>query len=191
MIAVNENFPRLTPDQYLVWEEQQACRHEYIGGEVYAMAGGTVNHSEIAGNLIAMLKGHLRGSGCRTLNADARVNIPGSDDYVYPDLSVTCDERDKTTPQFITYPCLVVEVLSPATEAYDRGNKFRLYRRNPKLQDYVLVEANSIAIDLYHKGADGKWEIFDYRAGDVVELRSVNLTVAIEQVYEDIIFEVV
>jgi Uma2 family endonuclease len=189
MIALKEGFPRLTPEEYFVWEEGQNCRHEYIDGEVYAMSGGTINHSEIAGNLLAMLKAHLRGSGCKTLNSDARVNIQGSTDYVYPDLSVTCDERDWATAQFITYPCLVVEVLSPTTEAADRGDKFRRYRRNISLQDYGLVDANAIAIDLYHQDADGKWDIFDYRAGDVVTLKSVNLTFPIEQVYEDIIFE--
>ena len=190
MIAAKENFPPLTPHEYFAWEEGQTSRHEYIGGKVYAMSGGTINHCEIAGNLLAMLKTHLRGSGCKTLNSDARVNIQGSNDYVYPDLSVTCDARDQATAQFITYPCLIIEVLSPTTEAYDRGNKFRMYRRNPSLQDYVLVDANSIAIDLYHKEPDGKWDIVDYRAGDVVELKSVNLTFPIEQVYEDIIFEV-
>ncbi len=189
MGALKASFPRLTPDEYFAWEEGQNCRHEYIGGEVYAMSGGTINHSEIAGNFLALLKTHLRGRGCKTLNSDARVNIQGSSDYVYPDLSVTCDARDQASSQFITYPCLIIEVLSPTTEAYDRGHKFRRYRRNSSLEDYVLVEANSMTIDLYHKGSDGKWDIFDYRAGDMVELKSVNLTFPIEQVYEDIVFD--
>jgi len=107
MIAAKENFPTLTPNEYFAWEEGQNSRHEYIGGKVYAMSGGTINHSEIAGNLLAMLKTHLRGSGCKTLNSDARVNIQGSNDYVYPELSVTCDARDQATAQFITYPCLI------------------------------------------------------------------------------------
>ncbi len=188
MVAASDNFPKLTPEAYFAWEERQGLRHEYIGGEVFVMSGGTMNHSEIAGNLLAIVKAHLRGSGCRTLNSDARVNIPGTSDYVYPDLSVTCDERDRSTTQFITYPCLIVEVLSPTTEAYDRGQKFRMYRRNASLRDYVLVDAGSIAIDLYHKDEDGRWHILDYRSGDVVEFRSVGLGVAIEGVYENIAF---
>jgi Uma2 family endonuclease len=188
MVAAKENFPKLTPEEYFAWEEGQRSRHEYIGGEVFVMSGGTVNHSEIAGNLLSIVKGHLRGSGCKTLNSDARVNIVGTDDYVYPDMSVTCDGRDRLTTQFITYPCLIVEVLSPTTEAYDRGQKFSLYRRNDCLRDYVLIAADKIAIDLYHKNEDGRWDILDYRSGDVVELKSVELRVAIEEIYENIVF---
>jgi Uma2 family endonuclease len=188
MLAVQEHLPRFTPEEYFAWEEQQLHRHEYIDGEVYAMSGGSINHSNIAMNFGTMLKNHLKGSGCKTLNSDARVNIFESNNYIYPDLSVTCDERDKTTPQYITYPCLIVEVLSPSTEAYDRGNKFKLYRRNPSLKDYVLVDSNKMAIDLYRKDDSGNWYILNYEVGDSLDLQSVNLTFSIEQVYEDITF---
>jgi Uma2 family endonuclease len=187
MIAARECFPRFTPEEYFAWEEQQLVRHEYIDGEVYAMSGESISHSEIALNFGSLLKNHLRGSGCKTLNSDARVNILASSHYVYPDVSVTCDERDKTTTQYITYPCLVVEVLSSSTEAYDRGNKFKLYRRNPCLQEYVLVSAESMAIELFRKAGDN-WSIIDYEPGDVVELASIKLTFSIEQVYEDVVF---
>jgi Uma2 family endonuclease len=190
MIATKENFPRFTPEEYFAWEEQQQCRHEYIDGEIYAMTGGTLNHSEIAMNFGFLLKAHLRGGGCRVLNSDARVNILRSTDYVYPDISVTCDERDKTTSQYITYPCLIVEVLSPSTEAYDRGNKFRMYRRNLSLRDYVLVDTKEMAVEIYHQEEDNKWDILNYNAGDLVELKSVDLMVSIEQIYEDIVFDI-
>jgi Uma2 family endonuclease len=189
MIAAKEHFPRFTPEEYFAWEEQQLVRHEYIDGEVYAMSGGTINHSEIALNFGSLLKNHLRGSGCKTLNSDARINILASSHYVYPDVSVTCDERDKATTQYITYPCLVVEVLSSSTEAYDRGNKFKLYRRNPILQEYVLVDAETMAITMFRKSDDDKWRIIDYEPGDMVELTSIKLTFPIEQVYEDVVFE--
>jgi Uma2 family endonuclease len=122
MIAVRNNLPRFTPEEYFVWEEQQRDRYESIDGEVYAMTGGTVNHSEVAVNFVVLLNNHLRGRGCKTLNSDCRVNIVRSNDYVHPDVSVTCDDRDKTTSQYITYPCLIIEVLSPSTAAYDRGD---------------------------------------------------------------------
>jgi Uma2 family endonuclease len=190
MIAEKDTFPKFTPEEYFAWEEQQQCRHEYIDGEIYAMTGGTLNHVRIALNFGALLKNHLRGSGCQTGNSDCRVNIQGSNDYVYPDLSVTCDLRDRTATQFISYPCLIAEVLSPSTEAYDRGNKFRMYRRNPILKDYVLIDANSVAIDLYRKDEAGNWYILNYQAGDTIDLGSIKLTFSIEQVYEDIIFEI-
>jgi Uma2 family endonuclease len=188
MVALKDNFPRFTPEEYFAWEEQQLERHEYMDGEVYAMSGGTINHSDIAMNFGTMLKNHLRGSGCTTLNSDARIKIFESNKYVYPDLSVTCDDRDKSTPQYITHPCLIIEVLSPSTEAYDRGNKFKLYRKNPCLRDYVLVDSSKMAIDLYRKDDAGNWYIINYEAGDSIDLQSVNLTLSIEQVYEDIEF---
>ncbi|WP_245894277.1 Uma2 family endonuclease [Chamaesiphon polymorphus] len=86
--------------------------------------------------------------------------------------------------------CTIVEVLSPSTEAYDRGNKFRMYRRNPNLRDYILVDSNKMAIDLYRKDDSGNWYILNYEAGDSIDLKSVNLTFSIEQVYEDIEFAV-
>ena len=188
MVAIKDNSLRFTTEEYFAWDEQQLERHEYIGGEVYAMTGGSVNHSQIAVNFISFLNNHLRGSGCKTLNSDCRVNIVETNDYTYPDVSVTCDERDKTTTQYIAYPCLLIEVLSKSTEAYDRGGKFRMYRQNPILQDYVLVSSEKIEIDLYRKTESGSWEIINYQAGDTIELKSVNLTFPIERVYEGITF---
>ncbi|NJN30206.1 MAG: Uma2 family endonuclease [Synechococcales cyanobacterium RM1_1_8] len=188
MFAVPSPSPKLTPIEYFEWEEQQLCRHEYINGETYAMSGGTQNHSRIGLKVAALLDGHLTNGNCRVFNSDCRVNLVGTDDYTYPDASVSCDNRDKTSIQYITYPCLIVEVLSDSTEAYDRGNKFFRYRQNPQLQDYVLVSSREIAIDLYRKSENGRWEIINYRAGDIVELQSINLSFPIEQAYRGIDF---
>jgi Uma2 family endonuclease len=183
MISAKENPPRLTPEEYLVWEEKQLEKHEYIDGEVYAMSGGSVNHGRIAIRFTAMFDTHLDNSGCITGNSDIKVNIVETNNYTYPDASVTCDERDKSTVNYFTYPCLIVEVLSESTEAYDRGGKFRMYRKNPVLQDYLLVSSTSIEMDLYHKNDAGEWLIINYKAGDTIELKSINLNFPIEQVY--------
>jgi Uma2 family endonuclease len=188
MFAVPNHTLKLTPTEYFAWEEQQLHRHEYINGEVYAMSGGTRNHSRIALKFGALLDNHLSNSSCQVLNSDCRVNIIETNDYTYPDVSVSCDRRDKTTDQYITYPCLIVEVLSDSTEAYDRGNKFFRYRQNPQLQDYVLVSSHDIAIDIYRKNETGRWEIINYRTGDIVELQSINLSFPIEQAYRGIDF---
>jgi Uma2 family endonuclease len=187
MIATQENFPQLTPAEYFVWEEQQLEKHEYINGEVYAMSGGSKNHSLISVRFITLFSNHLETSGCETGNSDLKVNIAGTNNYTYPDVSVTCDDRDKTTTQYITYPCLIVEVLSPSTEAYDRGGKFRMYRNNPNLQDYLLVSSTSIEMDLYHQKENGEWVIINYKEGDTVELKSINLSFPIEQVYRGLV----
>jgi Uma2 family endonuclease len=189
MVAIKDRPHRFTPEEYFAWEEQQLERHEYIDGEVYAMSGGTVTHSQIASNFNRLLGNHLRGSGCKTLNSDCRVKVLEMDKYIYPDVSVTCDERDKTSTQYITHPCLLIEVLSPGTEAYDRGNKFKLYRRNPSLQEYILVSAETIEIELFRKTQTNDWQIINYQVGDVVELKSINLSIPIEQIYDDIDFE--
>lgn len=189
MVALRDDSPRFTPEEYFVWEEQQKFKHEYFDGQVYAMTGGSLNHSRIGANFTRLLGNHLSGSGCLVLNSDARVNIQESDNYVYPDASVTCDDRDKNKTQFISHPCLVVEVLSPSTELYDRTKKFKLYQRSSSLQEYVMVGSTEMSIDLYRKDEQGEWKILSYVAGDLVELKSINLTFPIEQVFEGIVFE--
>ena len=187
MIAAKESLPQLTPEEYFVWEGNQLEKHEYLDGEIYAMSGGSKNHSLISVRFITLFANHLEGGSCETGNSDLRVNIVETNDYTYPDVSVTCDERDKITTQYITYPCLIVEVLSDSTEAYDRGGKFRMYRNNPVLQDYLLVSSTSIEMDLYHKNDAGEWIILNYKAGDIIELKSINLSFAIEQVYRSLV----
>ncbi len=184
-----DNIPQLTHEEYFAWEEQQLEKHEYINGKVYAMGGGSVNHGRIAIRFTAMFDVHLANSGCITGNSDIKVNIVETNNYTYPDASVTCDERDKNTPNYFTYPCLIVEVLSSSTEAYDRGGKFRMYRNNPALQDYLLVSSTSIEMDLYHKNEAGDWLIITYKKGDTIELKSINLNFPIEQVYRGLTLE--
>ena len=183
MIAVKDNYPPFTPEEYLAWEEQQLEKHEYIDGQVYAMSGGSVNHGRIAVRFTAMFDAHLEESDCIVGNSDIKIRMVATNNYVYPDVSVTCDERDKNTPNYLTYPCLIVEVLSKNTEAYDRGGKFRLYRHNPALKDYLLVSSTSIEMDLYHKDDAGNWLIFNYKEGDIIELKSINFSFPVEQVY--------
>jgi Uma2 family endonuclease len=194
MIAAKHNSLTMSPEAYFAWEAKQLEKHEYIDGQVYAMSGGSVNHGRIAIKLTALLDTHLANRPCITGNSDIRLNIVGTSNYTYPDASVTCDDRDTTT-QYITYPCLIVEVLSARTESYDslsetqsdRGGKFRMYRQNPVLQDYLLVSSTSIEIDLYHKTDTGEWMIINYQAGDTVELKSIDLRFPIEQVYRGLV----
>jgi Uma2 family endonuclease len=188
MVASREQLPKLTPEEYFAWEEQQEFKHEYFDGEVFAMSGGTQNHGRIGIRVVSLIDGHLGEGDCQTFNSDVRVKIQESEKYVYPDVSVTCDERDRETPQFITHPCLIVEVLSPSTEAYDRGDKFELYRRSSSLREYVLVSADKIAIDLHRKDDLNRWQSIYYRAGDTVELETIGLTFPIERVYRGIEF---
>ncbi len=137
---------------------------------------------------LLLIRSHLRGTACQVFNSDLKVNILGTSNYTYPDLSVTCDDRDREHSLYITYPCVIVEVLSSGTEAYDRGKKFEKYRRNSKLIDYVLASSDEIAIDIYHKNETGDWLILSYRPGDRVEVKSISLSLPIEEFYEEIVF---
>jgi Uma2 family endonuclease len=189
MVAASTHLPRLTPQEYFAWEEQQEIKHEYFDGEVFAMSGGTVNHGRIGGRIFSLINDRLSESGkCIALNSDVKIKIQASEKYVYPDASATCDERDRQTTQFISHPALIVEVLSPSTEAYDRGKKFKLYQRSTSLIEYVLVSAEEIEIEVFRKNDRGKWEVTNYVAGDMVELESIGLTFEIERVYRGIEF---
>ncbi len=180
------HFQKLTPQEYLNWEQHQECRYEYVNGEVFAMTGGTIPHGTIALNLATALKSHLRGSSCRVFNSDIKVGITGKGPFHYPDLSVSCDERDRTAMEFIEQPCLIVEVLSPSTEAYDRGGKFAHYRNIRTLQEYVLIDAERTSVECFRLNAAGKWELTHYLAGEEVELTSVTFCCPIALLYEDV-----
>ncbi|MGG6268031.1 Uma2 family endonuclease [Leptolyngbya sp. AN03gr2] len=175
-----------SPQEYLEWEEQQDIRYEYAEGEVYAMTGGTIPHSAIAVNFVSLLKSHLRGRGCQVLNSDAKVGITEEGPFFYPDVNVTCDERDRTALKFVQYPCLIAEVLSPTTEAYDRGGKFAQYRQLESLKEYVLISSDSINVEIFRLNQNNKWELTPYSKGDEIQLVSVDLKFSIDLLYEDI-----
>jgi len=157
MIALSDDH-KLSPDEYFEWEAKQEIRYEYINGDVFAMAGGTIAHSMVAANLISLLRPHLRGKNCRVLGSDAKVGISPSGEFFYPDLLVTCDDRDRKSAKAVFYPKLIIEVLSPSTEAYNRGGKFARYRQLSSLTEYVLVGSESIGVEAFRVNDRGKWD---------------------------------
>lgn len=188
MVAVSER-QYLTPQDYLFWEEKQSIKYEYVDGEVFAMTGGTIPHNDLAVNLTTALKNHLRGKGCKVSMADAKVGISESGLFHYPDVMVTCDEIDRRAIQVIYHPCLIVEVLSPSTEAKDRGKKFRNYRRISTLKEYMLISSEQKVIECYRLKEKGVWELYNYTEGDEFELKSVDFRSFIELIYEDVLLE--
>ena len=151
------------------------------------MAGGTQAHNTIAGNLFAMLRNHVRGTGCRAFVANMKVFIETADVYYYPDGTITYDERDRNASDaFIRYPNLVVEVLSEKTEGFDRGDKFADYRQIETLQEYVLINQNRQQVECFRRNAEGRWELYVYDQGKDVYLDSVDFSVPVADVYEDV-----
>lgn len=178
-----------TVEEYLRLEQESAVKHEYVDGHVYAMAGGTQAHSELGVVAVALLRSLARGGPCRAFNSDLKVNV-SPHIYFYPDASVSCDPRDRQPrAREIWHPTLVVEVLSPSTAVYDRGEKFDLYRTSESLREYVLVDFRRVAVEVRSKGEDGTWTTQSSGPGESVELRSLAATISAEAFYEDVELE--
>jgi len=180
--------PKMTIEAYLEWEAQQEVRHEYVHGEVIAMTGGTVPHNDIALNLYTALRPHLRSRGCRINVSDVKVQVSPASPYYYPDILVSCDAQDRNARKFIEFPTLIVEVLSPSTEAKDRGEKFLYYQTMPSLQEYVLIDAEKVAVECYRRGEGRMWLYYPYSAGDVLSLHSIEFERPIALLYEGVSF---
>ena len=190
-----------TPDEYRVMEETAAERHEYCNGEIIAMAGGSEVHSAIATNLLVYLGFLLRDSNFRLYNSDLRVWIPEYNCGTYTDLMVVDGQPqlngDRTDE--ILNPLVIVEVLSPSTEGYDRGDKFRKYRSLPSFCEYLLVSQTEPYIEQYHKLDDGsdseallqavrwQWQVYDHLDQSIL-LHSLNVEVPLGEVYRRINF---
>lgn len=187
MTAVKK--PIFSAEDFLAWEAAQTEKHEYIAGEVFAMAGASDAHVTISLNLAMALRAHLRGGPCRTYIADMKLHVEAADAFFYPDVFVTCSAVDATRPNFKREPVLIIEVLSKATAAFDRGGKFAYYRRLPSLQEYALIEGERIAVDVFRRDTGGHWVLYPYGPGELVELASVGLSLPIEAIYEDVLLD--
>jgi Uma2 family endonuclease len=162
-------------------------RYEYIDGYVVMMSGGTFNHVGIRDNVYTLIRTGLRGRSCRAYTADINVRLSATR-YVLPDVVVTCDDRDNGENKFMQAPFLAVEVLSPSTEAYDRGNKFLYYRECPTLQEYVLVSSSFPLVEVFRREKHDLWVLTTCKADDTVQLISLGISFPVRDVYENIIF---
>lgn len=181
--------PKMTPEEYLAWEAEQELRYEYDGGEITAMTGGTLPHNDLAINLLTALRPHVKARGCRINMADAKVQVLDQGPYYYPDLVVSCDRRDLAATKLIRYPKLVVEILSPSTELKDRGKKFRELQRSETLQEYVLVDYESMRVECFRRSEGRFWIYEAFGEGETVRLESLGFELAIATLYEDVTLE--
>jgi Uma2 family endonuclease len=179
--------PFFDAQAYLAWEAEQSTKHEYHDGEVFAMAGASDAHVTVAGNVYMALRNHLRGSPCSVFISDMKLRVEEDNAFFYPDVFVTCAESDRGQSHSKSAPVLVVEVLSPATSAYDRGAKFAAYRKLPTLREYALIDPERLSLDLFRREGDSKrWVLHPIEAGGHVEWASVGLQVPLEALYEDV-----
>ncbi|MGQ9880775.1 MAG: Uma2 family endonuclease [Armatimonadota bacterium] len=179
----------LTEQEYLQQERQSQTKSEYLSGQIFALAGASASHNTITVNIAASLHPRLRGSRCRVWVSDMRVRIAEGNAYFYPDVVVVCGQPQFLDEQQDTLlnPTLVVEVLSPSTESFDRGEKSFHYRRIPSLKEYLLVARDRVHIERYVRQPDGQWVLTDYTQSDrAVPLESLGVELPIAQVYEGI-----
>jgi Uma2 family endonuclease len=172
--------------EFLAWDAGQTIKHEFVQGEVFAMAGGEDRNATLAGNVYMALRQHLRGTPCRVYGSDVKLRVEAADCYFYPDVMVTCSPNDLGDRLIKREPSMVVEVLSPSTAAYDRGEKFAAYRQLPSLQEYLLVDVDRQRCDLFRKGADGLWVLHPTAGAEPLQLASVALTITPEALWADL-----
>jgi Uma2 family endonuclease len=178
---------RFDADAFLDWEAQQAEKHEYLGGEVFAMVGARREHVVVAGNLFAALKQRLRGGPCQAYVSDLKLRVEAADAFFYPDVMVSCDAGDQAAVLFLTRPVLIVEVLSDSTAAFDRGDKFAAYRTLESLQEYVLVDIPARRVEVFRRQEDGDWLFHEYLPGcGDCEFRAVAASVPFDDVFENV-----
>lgn len=176
---------RMTVNEYLAWERVQPGKHEYHLGSVFAMAGGSPRHNLLSNAAGAELRGALRGTNCHVLSSDQRIAAGPGERYVYADAVVACGgvRTEPAAPDVLTNPSVIVEVLSPSTETYDRGQKWEAYQRLASLTDYLLVAQTSVRVEQYQRERDGAWRYRALGPGETVVLAN-GATLTVDAVYE-------
>jgi Uma2 family endonuclease len=188
-MAIKPDQNWISIDDYLQGEMTSETRHEYVGGDVYAMVGASDRHNIIAGNLFAALRPHTRGTTCQLFIADMKVRVDlkmaGIEAFYYPDLMLACEPEDRE-PYYRTKPCMLVEVLSEATQRIDRREKFLSYTRIDSLQEYVLIHQDQKQVEVFRRDKD--WEVRTLIDGDLDIQCMGDVKVPLAHIYEDIPF---
>ena len=176
-------YPYIDVEDYLALDNTaRSVRYEYIDGRLRMLAGGSPDHAILAANLIATLNYALRGKPCIVYSADVHFQISESR-YVHPDVTVSCDPRDKHKKDNIQHPRIIVEVLSPTTEGIDRGEKLEYYLDFPTMEEYILVGSQRKVVEVYHRDGD-VWTSRVYKPNDVVYLKSIDLEIPFAEIYD-------
>jgi len=174
----------LSVEDYLHFEQSGEIRHEYVDGQIYAMAGTTKRHNAISLNIAALLRAEVRGTPCRAYIADVKVRIEFGNAFYYPDVVVGCDPGDDHE-LYLARPCLIVEVLSPSTENIDRREKLFAYRSLPSLREYVLVGTEENKVEVFRRDESGEWSLTTLEMGDTLQLECIAAKISMNDIYED------
>ncbi len=182
-------IPVFSVAEYLAAETKSEVRHEYLGGHIFAMAGGSKAHNIITLNIASWLRSRLRGGACNVFMSDMKVKLEAANQnktiFYYPDVVVTCSPEDRDN-YLVNYPCVIFEVLSPSTEVSDHREKLVNYQTLGSLQEYVLVSQDEIKVEVYRQELPGNWTQEILGSEDKLVLNSVNLSLTMADIYEDI-----
>jgi Uma2 family endonuclease len=178
---------KYTIREFVSLEEFSNVRHEYLAGQIYAMAGGTPQHGACAANVIGLLTAQLRGQPCRVHTSDVRIRVTATGLDTYPDVSVVCGkaELDIEDPNAITNPIVLVEVLSASTADYDRGEKLDHYKRMPSLREVLFVAYDARRVDIVRRRDDGTWATQAFGSGESARLESIHCVLPVDEVHLD------
>jgi Uma2 family endonuclease len=185
--AVSYSNKKYTIEEYLEMEQTSQEKHEYYRGEVFAMSGSKVTHNKIVMNTSTLLANKLKGKACQPFNSDQRIHIEKNSLFTYPDISIVCGdiETRNNDDWNILNPTAIVEILSPSTRDYDRGQKFKLYRDIPSLKEYVLIDSESINVEFFFLNDHGNWELKEYKSiDDSFTLDSIKVELELKEIYE-------
>jgi Uma2 family endonuclease len=191
--AVAYNKQKFSIEEYLEIENASIEKHEYYKGEIFAMSGAKVPHNMISRNFLFALGKKLQGKSCQPFGSDQRIHIEENTLFTYPDISIICGEiitlnNDNWN---VLNPTVIIEVLSPSTKNYDRGEKFKLYRDIGTLKEYILVDSESIHIEVFRLNANNHWELEEYNTiTDHLEIKAIDETVSVSEIYEGVSMEV-
>ena len=185
MALLAEKQPVFDAEAYLAWEDTQQERHEYINGEVFAMVGVRQAHNIGSSNLLVALRRELKETPCRVFVEAVKTRVEADNAFFYPDVVVTCDPRDRLTPQYVSYPILIVEILSESTAAFDRGDKFAAYRRLESLKEYGILDLKARRLEVFRRDETNHWVLYEYRPGEEVEFPSLGMKLAMDEILAD------
>ena len=179
---------KISVEDYLEGEKVSPVKHEFVEGEVYAMAGTSDNHNRIVGEILTIISTHLRGSKCEPFFGDIKVRVT-SKVYYYPDVLVSCEE-DPEDPYFRNSPILIIEVTSPSTKKIDRREKLLFYQQMPSVQEYVVVDQHKMNVEVHRRQPNGGWITYYFNEkSDIVELTSIDLTIPLPDIYSRVQFD--
>jgi Uma2 family endonuclease len=184
---------KYTAEEYLELEETSLEKNEFYKGEIFAMAGGSIEHNQITRNTMTVVDSYLNKNGkCQIFPSDLKIHAITNSLYTYPDLSIVCGKIE-TLPNkknIVTNPSVLIEVLSETTQDYDRGAKFKLYRDIESLKEYILISSLEILVEKYEKQDNGSWTLYEFKnEADVFKISSIGLSITVNVLYRNVVFE--